>query len=193
MTLRKIARLGHPILLAPALPVADPERPDVQALVDDMLQTMRDADGIGLAAPQVHVPRRLCLIGVVEEAEEGEPQHLRILVAVNPVVTPLTDETIAGVEGCLSMEDLRGVVPRRRAVRLEALDRDGEPYALELEGYPAVVAQHETDHLDGVLFVDRLDTEARKAAMKAIRESEWFGLEQPAVKVSPHPTRGLAI
>ena len=118
-----------------------------------MTATLRD---LGLAAPQIHVAQRLCLIGVVEDAEEGQPQRVRILTAVNPTITPLTDETIVGVEGCLSMNDLRGLVPRRRAVRLDALDRTGEPYSVDLEGYPAVVAQHETDHLDGVLFVDRM-------------------------------------
>jgi peptide deformylase len=158
MSILKVAQMGHPVLRMPADPV-DPETlasDAFQQLVDDMAETLREYDGIGLAAPQVHLPRRLCLIGVVEEAGEGEPQRLRILVAINPVVTPLTQEAIVGVEGCLSMTDLRGLVPRRAAVRLDALDRDGEPYSLDLEGYPAVVAQHETDHLDGVLFVDRM-------------------------------------
>ena len=158
MSILKVAQMGHPVLRTPAERV-DPETiptQDFQRLVDDMVETLAEYEGIGLAAPQVFVPRRLCLIGVVEEAEEGEPQELRILVAVNPTITPLTDDVIVGVEGCLSMTDLRGLVPRRAAVRLEALDRNGEPYSVDLEGYPAVVAQHETDHLDGVLYIDRM-------------------------------------
>jgi peptide deformylase len=158
MSILKVAQMGHPVLRTPAREV-DPEtiRSDAfQRLVDDMVETLHEYDGIGLAAPQVHEPLRVCLIGVVEDAEEGEPQKLTVHVAVNPTVTALTEDTVVGIEGCLSMSDLRGLVPRRRAVRLEALDRHGEPYALELEGYPAVVAQHETDHLDGVLFIDRM-------------------------------------
>ena len=158
MSILKVAQMGHPVLRTPARAVEPAEiaSPDFQRLVDDMAETLQEYDGIGLAAPQVHAGLRLCLIGIVEEAEEGEPQQLRLLVAINPTVPPLTDETVVGVEGCLSMQDLRALVPRAAAVRLEALDRDGEPYSLDLEGYPAVVAQHETDHLDGVLFVDRM-------------------------------------
>ena len=180
MSILKVAQMGHPVLRTPARRV-DPESigsPELQRIVDDMVETLKDYDGIGLAAPQVHVPLRLCLIGVVEEAEEGSPQEVRIVVAINPTVTPLTEETIVGVEGCLSMTDLRGLVPRRRAVRLEALDRDGEPFALELEGYPAVVAQHETDHLDGVLFVDRMP-DLRSLAFS--REFVRYGVEYDEV------------
>jgi peptide deformylase len=153
----KVAQMGHPVLRTPAEPV-DPEAiltEPFQRLVDDMGETLHEYEGIGLAAPQVHVAQRLCLVGVLEE-EEGEPARIRMLVCVNPTVTPLADETILGVEGCLSMTDLRGLVPRHQTVRLEALDRAGEPFSVDLEGYPAVVAQHEVDHLDGVLFVDRM-------------------------------------
>jgi peptide deformylase len=158
MSILKVAQMGHPVLRTPTEPVDTDTiaSADFQRLVDDMVETLHEYEGIGLAAPQVHVGQRVCLIGVVEQAEEGTPERVRILVAVNPAVTPLTEETSLGVEGCLSMTDLRGLVPRRRAVRLEALDRDGEPYAVELDGFAAVVAQHETDHLDGVLFVDRM-------------------------------------
>ena len=158
MSILKVAQMGHPVLRTPADPVASEAigTPGFQRLVDDMVETLQEYEGIGLAAPQVHVAQRVCLVGVVREAEEGEPQQLDVLVAINPIVTPLTEEAIVGVEGCLSMSDLRGLVPRRAAVRLEALDRDGEPFGLDLEGYPAVVAQHETDHLDGVLFIDRM-------------------------------------
>ncbi len=157
MSILKVAQMGHPVLRAPAAPVDEQTLAgeDFHRLVDDMVATLQEYDGIGLAAPQVHVALRTCLIGVVE-GEPGEPERMRILVAVNPTVTPLTEETIVGVEGCLSMTDLRGLVPRYAAVRLDGLHRSGEPFSLELEGCPAVVAQHEVDHLDGVLFVDRM-------------------------------------
>ncbi len=178
MPILKVAQMGHPLLRTPADPVdpAEVATPEFQRLIDDMVETVDEYHGIGLAAPQVHVGRRLCLVGMIEEAEEGEPQRVRVLVAINPVVTPLTDETVVGVEACLSMQGLKGLVPRLRAVRLEALDRDGEPFALDLEGYPAVVAQHETDHLDGVLFVDRMP-DLRSLAFDREFERFGYGLE----------------
>jgi len=178
MPILKVAQMGHPMLRTPADPVEPGEigTPEFQRLIDDMVETLHEYHGIGLAAPQVHVSRRLCLIGVVEESEEGAPQRVNVLVAINPVITPLTDETIVGAEACLSMPDLRGLVPRLRAVRLEALDRDRDPFALELEGYPAVVAQHETDHLDGVLFVDRMP-DLRSLAYHREFERYGYGLE----------------
>lgn len=178
MPILKVAQMGHPLLRTPADRVDPGEiaTPGFQRLIDDMLETLNEYHGIGLAAPPVHAARRLCLVGVIEEAEEGEPQRVHVLVAINPVVTPLTDETVAGVEACLSMPGLKGLVPRQRAVRLEALDRDGEPYALDLEGYPAVVAQHEADHLDGVLFVDRMP-DLRSLAYDREFERFGYGLE----------------
>ena len=178
MPILKVAQMGHPVLRTPADRVSPDEiaTPEFQRLIDDMVETLHEYQGIGLAAPQVHEGRRLCLIGVIEEAEEGAPQRIRLVVAINPVITPLTEETALGVEGCLSMHDLRGLVPRLRAVRLEALDRDGEPFALELEGHPAVVAQHETDHLDGVLYVDRM-RDLRSLSFGGEFERYAYGLE----------------
>ena len=175
MSILKVAQMGHPVLRTPTR-VVDEETlrsDDFHRLVDDMVETLAEYDGVGLAAPQVHMPLRLCLIGILS-GEPGEPERMRILVAVNPVVTPLTDERIVGVEGCLSMTDLRGLVPRFAAVRVEGLHRSGEPFSLELEGYPAVVAQHEVDHLDGVLFVDRMPD---LTSLAFGREFERYGVE----------------
>ncbi len=148
----KIARMGHPVLRSPAQEIAPGafKQPELRGLVEDMLDTMADYVGIGLAAPQVHCALRLFII-------RPDPQDEATLrVAINPVVTPLGEEPEEGWEGCLSIPDIHGMVPRRTRVRLEAFDADGKKYTEELEGLAARVAQHECDHLDGVLFLDRM-------------------------------------
>jgi peptide deformylase len=157
MSILKVARIGHPVLRSPAKPVpkAAFKDPLFQKLVDDMRQTMYEYEGVGLAAPQVHVGLRLAVIEVSEEddrAEEGVP----LTVLVNPVVHPLADEKANGWEGCLSIPDLRGTVPRLKRVKLDALDRDGKPYSLEAQDFLARVVQHECDHLDGGVYIDRM-------------------------------------
>ncbi len=191
MSILKVAQMGHPVLRVPADPVSDETlaSDDFQRLLDDMAATLGEYDGIGLAAPQVHAPLRACLIGIVT-GEPGEAERLRVIAAVNPKLTPLTDETQVGVEGCLSMTDLRGLVPRRRAVRLDAIDRHGEPFSLDLEGYPAVVAQHEVDHLDGVLFLDRMPdlrslAFAREFARYGVEPEEPQEPQEPAAEPAP--------
>lgn len=150
MAILKVAQLGHPVLRQ----VAEPVPPEMiatesfQRLCDDLLETMYAYEGAGLAAPQVHVSLR---VAVLTLSDELEPEFF-----INPVITPLTDETQRYVEGCLSVEGLRGVVHRPSRIRVQALDRDGSAKAYELEGFPAIVVQHECDHLDGVLFVDRV-------------------------------------
>ena len=157
MSILKVARIGHPAVRARAVDVA-PDRitaADTQRLIDDMIETMREYDGVGLAAPQVHVGLRLAVIEVSEEderAEEGVP----LTVLVNPVVRPLADETVDGWEGCLSVPDLRGLVPRLRRLELVALDRKGKPFRLEASDFFARVIQHECDHLDGSVYLDRM-------------------------------------
>lgn len=148
MAILKIARMGHPVLLAEARPVADPTAPEIRRLVADMLETMDDANGIGLAAPQVHVPLRL----FVWRAPQGDPA-----VLINPVLTPLGEETEVGWEGCLSIPGLRGCVSRARRLRFAGLDTDGQPMTGEAEGLLARVMQHEADHLDGILYPMRME------------------------------------
>ena len=148
MAILKIARMGHPVLLTPAAPVADPGAPEIRRLVADMAETMRDAQGLGLAAPQVHVPLRLFVW-------RGDGNAVSVLV--NPKVEPLGEEVESAWEGCLSIPGLRGCVTRPRRVRYRGLDGEGRPVEGEAEGMAARVIQHETDHLDGVLYTMRME------------------------------------
>ena len=177
MTLRKIALLGHPVLLGKAAPVGDPGRPEIQALIDDMLETMADAGGIGLAAPQVYVGLRLivaCEIGDRSEVAGGAAAPVRVLV--NPELEPLDDETDEAYEGCLSIPELRALVPRHRRVAYRGLDRNGRPVEGEARGLFARVLQHEVDHLDGVLYLARLRDSRHLAFASELRHLEgWLG------------------
>jgi len=157
MSILKVARLGHPVLRAPSRPVtpAELESVDVQRLIDDMVETMYEYDGVGLAAPQIHIGLRLAVLEVPESDDRSrEPVPLTVLV--NPEVTPIGEEKENGWEGCLSIPELRGQVPRWTRLRLSALDRDGEPYTVEARGFLARVIQHECDHLDGNVYLDRM-------------------------------------
>jgi peptide deformylase len=156
MSILKVARMGHPVLRERARRVepAEIKSPAFQKLVDDMIETMREYDGIGLAAPQVHEPIRLAIVGI--EEGEGESRRIRVLPVVNPEVTPTGGATVEDWEGCLSLPNLRGRVPRHDKVSVRALDRRGNKIELDFAGYTARVVQHETDHLDGILFVDRM-------------------------------------
>jgi peptide deformylase len=154
MAIRKVARMGHPVLRRKCVPV-NPEQitsAPVQQLIRDMLETMIEYDGVGLAAPQVYEPIRLVIAGGDEDAD-GKPM-LRVLI--NPEITPTTDETLGMYEGCLSLPGLRGYVERPAAVHVEAYDERGQRIVFDSEGFPAIVLQHECDHLDGVLYPDRV-------------------------------------
>jgi peptide deformylase len=153
----KVARIGHPVVRLPARDLTRDEMrsPALQRLIDDMVETMHEYDGVGLAAPQVHLGLRLAVIevpGSDERAREAVP----LTVLVNPRVTLLGDETQEGWEGCLSIPEMRGIVPRAMKVRLDARDRDGKSYAVEAGGFFARVIQHECDHLDGRVYLDRM-------------------------------------
>jgi len=162
MSILKVARMGHPVLRARAKPVdpADIKSAPVQQLIDDMLETMREYQGVGLAAPQVHESLRLFVAGFAPGAgddEDGdEDEDVPLMAIINPEITPIGDEMIEDWEGCLSIPDIRGRVPRARSIVVNALDRFGKRIELEAQGYAARVIQHETDHLDGVLFFDRM-------------------------------------
>ena len=153
MAILKVARMGHPVLRQRTQPLDPAEigTPRIQRLIDDMFETMRDSRGIGLAGPQVHESVRLFVAGV-DDPDGG----MAPVVVINPAVTPIGSEVEEDWEGCLSIPDIRGRVPRAARVRLRALDRRGRPLALTADGFPARVLQHETDHLDGVLFFDRM-------------------------------------
>ena len=157
MSILKVARIAHPILRSPAKPVAKAafRDPLFQKLIDDMRETMYEYEGVGLAAPQVHEGLRLAVIEVAVDDERSKTE-VPFMVLVNPVITPLGDEKANGWEGCLSIPDLRGVVSRFKRVKLDALDRDGKPYSLEAQDFFARVIQHECDHLDGSVYLDRM-------------------------------------
>ena len=157
MSILKVARIAHPILRSPAKPVAKAafRDPLFQKLIDDMRETMYEYEGVGLAAPQVHEGLRLAVIEVAVDDERSKTE-VPFMVLVNPVITPLGDEKANGWEGCLSIPDLRGVVSRFKRVKLDALDRDGKPNSLEAQGFFARVIQHECDHLDGHVYLDRM-------------------------------------
>ncbi len=160
MPLRPIVRLGHPALRTPAQPV-DAGRlsgPQIQTLIDDMFETMLDAGGVGLAAPQLGIELQLFVYAVVDpdaetDAEDSEPE---LKALINPALEPSAGELVYDWEGCLSIPDLRGLVPRHPAVRIHALDRRGESLDYRVEDYEARIVQHEYDHLNGVVFLDRM-------------------------------------
>jgi peptide deformylase len=160
MAVLPIVRMGNPVLRTPAAPVP-PEAladPVTQQWIDDMVETMHDADGVGLAAPQVGVAWQL-FVYAVEDEDDGESDGaggIPLAVLVNPSLEPVAGEPLFDWEGCLSIPDLRGLVPRHRAVRLRGLDREGKPVDRVVEGFEARIVQHEFDHLNGVLFLDRM-------------------------------------
>ncbi|HEY4106321.1 MAG TPA: peptide deformylase [Polyangiaceae bacterium] len=167
MAIRKIAQLGEPVLRRQADAI-DPSEIDgarIQTLIDDMIETMHDADGAGLAAPQVYESIQLCVIEVNQNPRYPQFEPIPLTVLINPSVTPLVgsgstlapEDSFQMYEGCLSVPGMRGRVTRPRKVRVEALDRAGKPLDFVWDGFRAVVVQHETDHLNGTLYVDRVD------------------------------------
>ena len=156
MSILKVARMGHPVLRARArtLERADLKSAAVQQLIDDMIETMAEYHGVGLAAPQVHEGLRI-FVASLDEAKDGEPQA-EPLAIINPEIAVLSSDIVEDWEGCLSIPDVRGRVPRAREIKVRALDRNGERVELYTHDFPARVIQHETDHLDGILFFDRM-------------------------------------
>jgi len=156
MAIRKVARLGHPILRKVAEPI--PERRirslDVQRLLDDMVETLIEYNGVGLAAPQVHESVQ-AIVAQVPKGFRGS-SGLPLLALLNPVIVASSEEIEEDWEGCLSIPDLRGKVPRHRSIRVRATDRGGKEREWEFEGFPARVIQHEIDHLHGIVFLDRM-------------------------------------
>lgn len=174
MAIQPIRLFGDPVLRTPAAPVETFDK-ELRKLVKDLTETMMDAPGAGLAAPQIGVSLRVFTYWVHEE-----PGHL-----VNPNLD-LSEELQVGDEGCLSLPDLAFETPRARRVVATGMNMWGEPVVIEGSDLLARAVQHETDHLDGILFIDRLDPETRKEAMRQIRQAEWFGEPAPTVQVSPH-------
>lgn len=158
MAIRKVSRMGHPVLRqrAAEIPPAQMQSPPMQRLIDDMIETMIDYEGIGLAAPQVFEPLRLIVLGD-PAADPQDEAAIPLTVLFNPQFTAQSSECLDAWEGCLSIPQLRGVVPRATTVAVQGYDRKGQAMEMEAEGLFARVLQHEIDHLDGVLFLDRMD------------------------------------
>jgi len=158
MAILKIARMGHPVLLRQCEPVADPGAPEIRRLVADMMETMEDAPGVGLAAPQVYQPLRLFVFRVPGGRASADPDDrpMANTVLINPVIELVGDERELGWEGCLSIPDLRAAVPRATRVRYRGVDCDGAVIEGEASGFHARVVQHEYDHLDGILYPMRM-------------------------------------
>src|SRR5438128_6321122 len=179
MAILKVARLGHPVLRQVAKPVPRDEigSPEIQRLIDDMVETMREYDGAGLAANQVHTLRQIAVIEVLANPRYPDAPQIPLTVVINPVVTPMTEEMEDGWEGCLSVPDMRGVVPRHTAVRLECLDREGKPVDLVAKDFFARVIQHETDHLIGIVYVERI-RDMRTLSHIAEWQRHWLGVRE---------------
>jgi peptide deformylase len=178
MSILKVARMGHPVLRAKARPLSATEirSPRIQQLIDDMFETMREYQGIGLAAPQVHASVRLFVAGLEakkdlsraspsesrdrnideEDDDDQDRQSVPLMALINPEITPVGRESVEDWEGCLSIPDIRGRVPRAREIVVRAYDRTGKRTEMRVSGFTARVIQHETDHLDGILFFDRM-------------------------------------
>ena len=171
MAILKIARMGHPVLNRAADRVEDPTAPEIHRLIADMVDTLADAGGIGLAAPQVHMPKRVVIFAISEsraldEAEQEEEEEdgkagaveaVPMTVLINPEIEALGEDMATGVEGCLSLPDMIGMVPRYRHIRYKALAPDGSGFGREASGFHARVVQHECDHLDGILYPMRME------------------------------------
>ena len=158
MAILKIARMGHPVLIRRAEPVADPTAPELRRLVADMIETMEDAPGVGLAAPQVHQSLRLFVFRVPDGRREADPEDVPLpaSVLINPEVEVLSEERVLRWEGCLSIPGLRAAVPRAPRIRYRGLDLNGQPVERIVSGFHAGIVQHEYDHLDGILYPMRM-------------------------------------
>ncbi len=168
MAILKVARMGHPVLRAKARPLeaAEIRSPAVQQLIDDMFETMAEYQGVGLAAPQIHESVRLFVAGIPartdddaedeDDDEDDDDEDMPLIALINPEITPVGREVFEDWEGCLSIPDIRGRVPRARSIVVKAYDRNGKRVEIKAQGFNARVIQHETDHLNGVLFFDRM-------------------------------------
>src|SRR5829696_7049097 len=174
MSILKVAHMGHPVLRARAraIDVGEIKSTRIQQLIDDMFETMSEYQGVGLAAPQVHEAVRLFVAGFApdpDDDDEDGDQRVPLMAVINPEIAAAGAETVEDWEGCLSIPDIRGKVPRAREIVLRAFDRKGKRFELRASGFTARVIQHETDHLDGVLFFERM------SSFKTLTFLEEFG------------------
>jgi peptide deformylase len=158
MSILKVARLGHPVLRKITAPLshAEIQSPAFQKLVDDMIETMKEYDGVGLAADQVHESKQVAVLEVAENRRYPDKPSVPLSILINPKISPLTDAMEEDWEGCLSIPDLRGRVPRHKSIRVQAWDRDGNDLEFIATDFHARVIQHECDHLQGKVYLDRM-------------------------------------
>ena len=158
MAILKVARLGHPVLrkIAAPLPVEEIQSAPIQRLIDDMIETMKEYNGVGLAADQVHESKQIAVLEVADNQRYPDKPPVPLTVLINPQITPLSEETDVDWEGCLSIPELRGKVPRYKSLRVQALDRNGRELSFTAHGFHARVIQHEWDHLNGKVYLDRM-------------------------------------
>ena len=159
MAILKIARMGHPVLLRRCDPVPDPGAPEIRRLVADMMETMEEAPGVGLAAPQVFRPLRLFVFRIPGDRSGADPTDSPVgnSVLINPQLELIGDDRVMGWEGCLSIPGMRAAIPRAQRVRYRGVDLDGNEVTREVSGFHARVVQHEYDHLDGILYTMRVN------------------------------------
>jgi len=194
MAILKIARMGHPILRRVADPVVDPTAPEIRRLVRDMLETLEDIGGVGLAAPQVHVSKRVVIFEVPPERAardgngEAPPEGVPMTVLTNPVIEPLGEEKALGWEACLSVPGLTGAVPRFTRIRYHGFGLQGERIEREAGGFHARVVQHECDHLDGILYPMRMTDLTSLAFSEELRH----GVPQGAPAIGGEEAAALA-
>jgi len=179
MAILKVARLGHPVLRMKAQPVPVDQicTAPIQRFIDDMIDTMHEYDGAGLAGNQVHELAQIAVIEVEANPRYPDAISIPLTVVINPVVIALTDEMEDGWEGCLSVPDMRGMVPRYTAVRLEYHDREGNRQEVDAKDFFARVIQHETDHLNGIVYVDRM-RDLRTLSHIAEWNKHWLGIRE---------------
>jgi peptide deformylase len=184
----RITTVGDPVLRerAPEMSLDELRSPEVQQLIDSLIETRRAAGGAGLAAPQVGVSKRIAVVEVDQATRYAYKPLVPLTVLVNPVLEPLSDETLVINEGCLSVPDLRGDVPRHLRVRVQYLDRNGAACSVDAEGLTAGTFQHEVDHLDGVLFLDRL-TDTR--TLSTWEQFARHGEQEFLARVAPYTRR----
>jgi peptide deformylase len=158
MSILKVTRLGHPVLrqVTKELSAKDIQSAKMQRFIDDMIETMKEYDGVGLAADQVHESKQVCVLEVADNPRYPNKSKVPLTVLINPKITPLTEVTEEDWEGCLSIPDLRGRVPRYKSIHVQALDRDGQPLDFVANDFHARVIQHECDHLNGKVYLDRM-------------------------------------
>ncbi len=172
MPARPILRIGHPCLLQVALPVAEFNTPELDALVTDMLDTMAAADGAGLAAPQIGVLQRVVIFGFENNPRYPERDSVELTILINPEIQPLGNEIESDWEGCLSVPDMRGRVPRHQRIIYRGFDPQGQSVEREVDGFHARVVQHEVDHLDGILYPQRIEDMTKFGFEKELFEDD---------------------